>query len=127
MLSSINLMIKRLLPIALATSIPAACAYPSISEIKNPPAVDVAVNVEKAVPIEVVKKSGSAQDVITMRNMSCKNSKKKPRSQIVTHLLRSWETLNQKATSIPTYAREGLEFLTAVAIGVGMVLFSGPQ
>ena len=49
-------MIKRLLPIALATSIPAACAYPSISEIKNPPAVDVAVNVEKAVPIEVVKK-----------------------------------------------------------------------
>jgi hypothetical protein len=56
MLSSINLMIKRLLPIALATSIPAACAYPSISEIKNPPAVDVAVNVEKAVPIEVVKK-----------------------------------------------------------------------
>jgi len=55
--NSINLMIKRLLPIALATSIPAACAYPSISEIKNPPAVDVAVNVEKAVPIEVVKKS----------------------------------------------------------------------
>ena len=54
--NSINLMIKRLLPIALATSIPAACAYPSISEIKNPPAVDVAVNVEKAVPIEVVKK-----------------------------------------------------------------------
>ena len=56
MSNSINLMIKRLLPIALATSIPAACAYPSISEIKNPPAVDVAVNVEKAVPIEVVKK-----------------------------------------------------------------------
>jgi hypothetical protein len=49
-------MFKKLLPIALATSIPAACAYPSISEIKNPPAVDVAVNVEKAVPIEVVKK-----------------------------------------------------------------------
>ena len=54
--NSISLMIKRLLPIALATSIPAACAYPSISEIKNPPAVDVAVNVEKAVPIEVVEK-----------------------------------------------------------------------
>jgi len=54
--NSISLMIKRLLPIALATSIPAACAYPSISEIKNPPSVDVAVNVEKAVPIEVVKK-----------------------------------------------------------------------
>jgi hypothetical protein len=49
-------MLKKLLTIALATSIPAACAYPTISEIKNPPAVDVAVNVEKAVPIEVVEK-----------------------------------------------------------------------
>ena len=49
-------MLKKILPLALATSIPAACAYPSISEIKNPPTVDVAVNVEKAVPIEVVEK-----------------------------------------------------------------------
>ena len=57
MLNSINLMIKKLLPIALATSIPAACAYPSINQIKNPPPVDVAVNVEKAVPIEVVEKT----------------------------------------------------------------------
>lgn len=49
-------MIKKLLPLALATTIPAACAYPSISEIKNPPAVDIAVvgkvNPEKIVPIE---------------------------------------------------------------------------
>ena len=50
-------MINKILPLALATSIPAACAYPSISEIKNPPAVDVAVNMEKAVPIEVVPKT----------------------------------------------------------------------
>jgi len=50
-------MLKKLLPIALATSIPAACAYPSINQIKNPPAVDVAVNMEKAVPIEVVEKT----------------------------------------------------------------------
>jgi hypothetical protein len=49
-------MLKKILPLALATSIPAACAYPSISEIKNPPKVDVTVNVEKAVPIEVVEK-----------------------------------------------------------------------
>ena len=49
-------MFKKLLPIALVTSIPAACAYPSISEIKNPPEVDVTVNQEKAVPIEVVEK-----------------------------------------------------------------------
>ena len=50
-------MLKRLLPLALATTTTAACAYPSISEIKTPPSVDVAVNVEKAVPIEVVKKT----------------------------------------------------------------------
>lgn len=49
-------MLKKILPLALATSIPAACAYPSISEIKNPPEVDVTVNQEKAVPIEVVEK-----------------------------------------------------------------------
>jgi len=49
-------MIKKLLPLVLATSVPAACAYPSISEIKNPPEVDVTVNQEKAVPIEVVEK-----------------------------------------------------------------------
>jgi len=57
MSSSNNLMLKKILPLVLATSIPAACAYPSISEIKNPPAVDVTVNREKAVPIEVVEKT----------------------------------------------------------------------
>ena len=57
MSNSINLMFKKILPLALATSIPAACAYPSISEIKNPPLVDVSVNVEKAVPIQVVEKT----------------------------------------------------------------------
>ena len=54
-------MLKKILPIALATSIPAACAYPSISEIKNPPAVDIAVvgkvNPEKVVELPVEKKS----------------------------------------------------------------------
>ena len=54
---SIKLMIKKLLPIALATSIPAACAYPSISEIKNPPPVDVSVDMKKAIPIKVVEKT----------------------------------------------------------------------
>ena len=49
-------MLKKFLLLALATSIPAACAYPTISEIKNPPSVDVSVNKEKAVPIEVVEK-----------------------------------------------------------------------
>ena len=50
-------MLTKFLPLALASIIPAACAYPSISEIKNPPAVDVAVNMEKAVPIKVVPKT----------------------------------------------------------------------
>ena len=51
-------MLNKILPLAAATTIPlAACAYPSISEIKNPPAVDVTVNAEKAVPIEVVEKT----------------------------------------------------------------------
>ena len=55
-------MFKQLLLIAVATCIPAACAYPSISEIKNPPAVDVEVNMEKAVPIEVVSKTWKCPD-----------------------------------------------------------------
>jgi len=55
MLSSMNYVFTKFLPLALASIIPAACAYPSISEIKNPPEVDVTVNMEKAVPIEVVE------------------------------------------------------------------------
>ena len=54
--------------------------------------------------------------------MSLQNSKNKPKSQIAMPLQRSWETLNLKATSIPTSAREGLEFLTGIVIGVGMSL-----
>jgi len=50
-------MLNRLLLLTFVGLIPAACAYPSISEIKNPPAVDVSVNIEKAVPIKVVEKS----------------------------------------------------------------------
>ena len=49
MMSSVNLMIKKFLPLALATSLPvSACAATS---------VDVSVNEEKAVPIEVVRKT----------------------------------------------------------------------
>jgi len=50
-------MIKKLLPLLLASFVPAACAYPLISEIKNPPPVDVSVNKEKAIPIKVVEKT----------------------------------------------------------------------
>ena len=54
---------NKIFPLATATMIPlAACAYPSISEIKNPPSLTVEpvvgmVNKEAVKPIEVVEKS----------------------------------------------------------------------
>ena len=55
-------MLKKFLPLVLATSIPAACAYPSISEIKNPPAISVEpvvglIDAKKVVEIEVEEKT----------------------------------------------------------------------
>jgi len=55
-------MLKKFLPLILATSIPAACAYPSISEIKNPPALTVEpvvglIDAKKVVEIEVEEKT----------------------------------------------------------------------
>ena len=49
-------MLRKFFPILLAASVPAACAYPSITEIKNPPEVDVSINEKKAIPIVVEKK-----------------------------------------------------------------------
>lgn len=54
-------MLKKLFPIILASSIPAACAYPTIGEIKDPPPVANVpvvgeVNPEKVEPIQVVEK-----------------------------------------------------------------------
>jgi hypothetical protein len=57
MSNSIDLMFKKFIAASILVTASAACAYPSISEIKNPPAVDVTVNAEKAVPIEVVEKT----------------------------------------------------------------------
>jgi len=57
MSSSIILMLKKLLALSLITAVPAACAYPSISEINNPPKVDVSVNKEKAIQLEVDEKT----------------------------------------------------------------------
>jgi len=57
MSNSIDLMFKKFISASILVTASAACAYPSISEIKNPPAVDVTVNAEKAVPIEVVEKT----------------------------------------------------------------------
>lgn len=55
-------MLKKFLPLVLATSIPAACAYPSISEIQNPPALTIEpvvglVDTKKVVEIEVEEKT----------------------------------------------------------------------
>ena len=55
-------MLNKILFLALATSIPAACAYPTISEIKNPPSLTIEpvvglVNKEEVKPIPVVEKS----------------------------------------------------------------------
>jgi hypothetical protein len=61
-----------------------------------------------------------------MKNMSSNNYKKKQESQIEMPWQRSWVILNKKVSSIPTFAREGLEFLTLIAIGVGTDSFSGP-
>jgi len=55
-------MFKKLFPIALAISIPAACAYPSISEAKNPSVVDVTVNEEQSVPLKVEEYSWKCED-----------------------------------------------------------------
>jgi hypothetical protein len=61
MSNSTDLMLKKILPLALATSVPAACAYPSINEIAAPPKVDMAVvgkvNPTKVVELEIEKKS----------------------------------------------------------------------
>ena len=50
-------MFNKILLGLLATVTPAAYAYPLISQIENPPAVDVSVNEEKALPIEVIEKT----------------------------------------------------------------------
>jgi len=50
-------MLKRLSFLSLIALPIAACAYPSINEIKNPPEVNVTVNEKKAVPIKVVEKT----------------------------------------------------------------------
>jgi len=49
-------MFKRLSILSFLTIPIAACAYPAINEIKNPPPVDVSVNKEKAIELEIVEK-----------------------------------------------------------------------
>lgn len=55
-------MIKRISGIIALLSASAACAYPNISDIKNPPTVDITVDKEKAIAIEIVKKTWKCED-----------------------------------------------------------------
>ena len=50
-------MLNKIILGLLATSIPAACAYPLISQIDSPPEVNVSVNQEKALELGVVRKT----------------------------------------------------------------------
>lgn len=58
----IILMFNRIIAVVMASMTPAACAYPAVSE---PPQVDVSVDMDKAVPIEVVKKTWKCVDCTT--------------------------------------------------------------
>ncbi|MEK9894472.1 MAG: phage tail tip lysozyme [Pelagibacteraceae bacterium] len=55
-------MFNRIIAVVMASMTPAACAYPAVSE---PPPVDVSVDMDKAVPIEVVKKTWKCVDCTT--------------------------------------------------------------
>ena len=55
-------MFNRIIAVVMASMTPAACAYPAVSE---PPQVDVSVDMDKAVPIEVVKKTWKCVDCTT--------------------------------------------------------------
>jgi len=55
-------MFKKILPLILATSLPAACAYPTIKEIENPPSLTVEpvvgmVDAERVVEVPVEEKN----------------------------------------------------------------------
>ena len=69
---------------------------------------------------------GNVKTAHLKNNMFFLNFKNTLESRIEMPWQRYWETLNRKASSIPTFAREGLEFLTLIAIGVGTDSFSGP-
>ena len=109
----------------LALSIPSACALPStMNELEDVVNVDVLEDEETAIKIKV---QNGSEECISEEQYVLAELQKKPESLTEMHLLQFWVTLNKKATSVPTYAREGLEFLMSVAIAVVMVLFSGPH
>ena len=81
---------------------------------------DVDLNSGTSVPIEVKESRWRCPDCTPNEQYVLEQLQEKLKLETEMHLQRYWETLNRKATSIPTYAREGLEFLTGIALGVGM-------
>ena len=89
--------------------------------------VDVTEDNTTAVPIEVVPLiKWTCPTCTDNEKYVLKQLQEKQESQIEMPWQRSWVILNKKVSSIPTFAREGLEFLTLIAIGVGTDSFSGP-
>jgi len=100
-------MIKKFLPLALATSIPAACAYPSINQIKNPPQVDVAVNMEKAVPIEAVEKTWKCPGCNTNEKYVLEKLQEKTRISDRNALATIMGNIKQESKFIPNICEGG--------------------
>ena len=99
-------MIKKFIIAMLALSIPSACAVPStMNELEDVVNVDVLEDEETAIKIRSCR-NGSVRSVLLRNNTFLLNFKKKPESLTEMHLLQFWVTLNKKATSVPTYARE---------------------
>ena len=109
-------MIKKLLSFAIVLPLSSSCTVDTIqSEYK----------VET--PVVVEKKSWKCPDCSPEEQYVLEQLQEHTKITDRNFLLRLWETLNKKAYSFPTYAREGTEFLTGIVIAVVMVLFSGPQ
>ena len=110
MSNSINLMLNKIILGLLATSIPAACAYPSISQLETPPKVDVSVNEEKAVVLEVVEKTWTCPSCNENEKYVLKELQEKTKISDRTHWQRFWVILSPKAIFIQIFVREVQEF-----------------
>ena len=101
-------MIKKFIIGILCFSIPSACAVPStMNELEDVVNIDVLEDEQTAIQIEVVEKEWKCEECTPEEQYVLAELQKKPELLIEMHLLQFWVTLNKKATSVPTYAREG--------------------
>ena len=106
-------MIKSLLGLSLFAS----------ASLVAPPAVQET----KVTPIEVTPTAWTCPDCSPEEKYVLAKIQEKTKISDRNALATILVTLNKRATSVPMYAKEGLEFLTTIAIVVVMGLFSGPQ